>query len=558
LRKREILVRLFLKSPLFRLFILLAAVLVCVTAAIIVSKYSRVEPVIDSVDPPVATGGDIIMITGKGFFNSRGTSFVEIGGNSITESSYLQWTDSRIVLRLPPNVKDGLLSVVTQEGKSEPKIFANSVSVPLPIASVQTSPALPNIVKLSGLLFAVGRLLVIYGENFGDARNASQVRFTPSLSSGQRQSYIVPCQFDFDYESWTDSEIRVRVPDSAVTGTVSVVTEKGVSNAELITIDTPAGKKNITAARTYLISVSADISNVESEGAASIILRVPRPLVFSLQPSSQMRECSPLPVMQDYNNMVIHQLQAKQGREKSVFTQNFVITVNGISTEIAQNKVPQYADKSRALYKMYTAPDALVQSRDKDIVSLAKQIVNKETNPYAQARLVYEYLLDTFTLLAITRSGDPSPLDMLATNAGDAYDFSVVYASLLRALGIPCVPVAGVLAESDSVSPATKSHWWNLFYLEDFGWVPVDAAMGAGMTFGRRRIDDSRAFYFGSIDSLHIAFSNGWKTVKPSLANSKAVYRPRSYAFQSIWEEASISVKEYSSYWNEPAVIAIY
>ena len=557
MRTREILKLLFLKSPLFRLFVLIVVVLVCVAAAVTTSRYSDITPVIDSVEPPVAAAGGIVTITGKSFDDERGIGFVEIGGNSITESGYISWTDTRIVIRLPPNIKDGLLSVVTQKGKSEPKIFANSVYVPLPLPPVQTA-ATPRITKISAAQLSPGKPLVIYGENFGDSRGTSEVRFTPSLAAGLRQNRVVPSQFDFDYESWGDSEIRLRVPDSAVTGTVSVSTEKGVSNAELIALDSPVGKKDITAARTYLLSVSADISNVESSGASSIILRVPRPQVFAFQPASQLRECTPPPVIKDYDNMIIHQLQVKQEKEKSVFAQNFIVTVHGVTTEIIESKVPPYTDKTRLLYKVYTAPDTLVQSGDKNIAELAARIVEKQTNPYARARLVYEYLLDTFTLLEHTRAGDPSPLDMLEAEAGDAYDFAVVYASLLRALGIPCVPLAGVLVESDSVSPATKSHWWNLFYLEDFGWVPVDAAMGAGMSFGRSRIADPRAFYFGSLDSLHIAFSNGWKTVKPSLANSKAVYRPRSYAFQSIWEEASASVKEYSSFWNEPAVLAIY
>jgi hypothetical protein len=559
--------RLFFQSPLFRTILLIAAVLICVAGVAVATHYAKVYPVIDSVDPPVATGGDIITITGKGFSAARNTGYVEIGGNSITESGYISWTDARIVLRLPPNVKDGLLCVVTSEGKSEPKIFTNSIQVPRPLRAAQF-PSTPRITKLSGETLAPGKLLVITGENFGETRNSAYVSFTPSniqQAGYERGDEIIPAQADFDYETWSNTEIRLRVPDGAVTGTVNIVTDKGTSNAERLTVTSPVGTKQIEDKRTYLVNVSADISNVTAEDTSAIILRIPRPITNSIQPHVEMREITPEPVIKDYNNMVIHQMQTKQSaREKAVFSQNFVITVRGVTTNISENKVQPYTDKARLLYKMYTTPDSLVQSGEK-ITALANQIARRETNPYIQARLIYNYMLDNYKLLDEVRAGNPSPLDVLETSRGDAYDFAVVFASLARALGIPCVPIAGVLVESEPRNDGalnsfkTRSHWWNLFYLEDFGWVPVDCALGAGMTYNRmRRNEDPRAFYFGSLDSQHIAFSIGWKTVKPSLVNSKSVFRPRTYAFQSIWEEASGTVKEYSSFWNEPAVLGLY
>jgi transglutaminase-like putative cysteine protease len=550
-------------SPLFRFFLLLVAVLIFVSGMMIVSRYSKAHPVIYSVEPPVATGGEIVTIEGKGFSNGRGMGFVEIGGSSITESGYIIWTDTRIVLRLPPNVKDGLVAVVTAEGRSEPKIFANSVYVPQPVRAVQTTVA-PQIARLSAGSAATGRLLVITGENFGDVRNESVVRFTAQSAQGQprsreRENYALPKLIDFDYESWSDTEIRVRIPDGAASGVVNVVTDKGASNTEPLVIASPIGGRTITDTRIYLVNVSADISNLETDGASSIILRVPRPIVNSFQPNCEMRVCSPAPVIEDYNNMVIHQMQTKTGisvqREKAVFSQDFLINVNGISTQITESKVQPYTDKARLLYKTYTASDALVRSDNADIAALAREIVGRETNPYIQARLIYNYMLDTFALIDEARSGDPSALDMLDTKRGDAYDFAVVFASLCRAAGIPCVPVAGVFIEGVSLN--TRNHWWNYFYIEDFGWIPVDTALGKSAGYGGQA-QNPRAFYFGSIDPLHIAFSNGWKAVKPSLVNSKSVYRPRSYAFQSIWEEASPSIKEYSSFWNDPAITAMY
>jgi hypothetical protein len=63
---------------------------------------------------------------------------------------------------------------------------------------------------------------------------------------------------------------------------------------------------------------------------------------------------------------------------------------------------------------------------------------------------------------------------------------------------------------------------------------------------------------FGSLDASHIAFSRGWKQVKPSLPGSYIVYRPRTFAYQSIWEESSGDTKQYSTFWNDPVVEGIY
>ena len=69
---------------------------------------------------------------------------------------------------------------------------------------------------------------------------------------------------------------------------------------------------------------------------------------------------------------------------------------------------------------------------------------------------------------------------------------------------------------------------------------------------------DAKSYYFGNLDGQHIVFSRGWNDIKPGPQNNKTVYRPRSYALQSIWEEASGKVIKYSSYWADPIVIGVY
>ena len=209
------------------------------------------------------------------------------------------------------------------------------------------------------------------------------------------------------------------------------------------------------------------------------------------------------------------------------------------------------------MFKSATTSDALIQSAHADIIALAQEIVGKEANPYLQAKLIYDYLLQNYTIRAELRKADLSPLDLLKTKKGDAYDVAIFYTTLLRALGIPAQPISGILVDSEMKS---RAHWWTEFYLEGFGWVPVDVALGMNLPYKAfRPVEDVSAFYFGNLDSQHVAFSKGWSEIKQTISqNSKIVYRPKTYALQSIWEESSEGNVNYSSLWNDPIVLGLY
>src|SRR5574344_692798 len=148
------------------------------------------------------------------------------------------------------------------------------------------------------------------------------------------------------------------------------------------------------------------------------------------------------------------------------------------------------------------------------------------------------------------------PYKILTSGKGDAYDWAILYTALVRSAEIPCIPVSGVLIDSELKA---RNHWWSEFYIENFGWIPVDPALAAGLEYKPfRPVADAKSFYFGSLDSQHVAFSRGFNEIKQSSTHSKYIYRARSYALQSIWEEASGTNINYSSLWNNPVVIGIY
>ena len=553
------------KYPLFRVACYGSAVIFAlVFSAVFFGEYDS-EPEIRSIAPQIGAPGSVMTISGSSFGSERNTSFVEIGGASLTSSSYLSWSSTEIKIQLPANVQDGLVYVVTKRGRSQPVVFANKNNLPMAITQVGVQTALPLIESESPQKISVGQVLTITGSNFGSIRGEdSYVYFTPSGGASRTgdsddldSSYIRALEQNFDYEYWSNTEIQVRIPDGAASGNFFVKTDKGTSNHRSITVATNLGKKTFPERRVYLVQLSADISDVDMEANSLITLRVPRPQPSSNQPSITMTEYDPEPIFKDYNKSVIHQLTASQiTQEKTGFSQTFVIPVYSVKTEIQADKVEQFSDTTRLLYKVHTSPDSCIPSGEAAVISLANKIVGKETNPYKQARLIYDYMLDNYQLLHQPLPKDVPSLNLVHLLQGDSYDFAVIFTALCRAAGIPSIPVSGILVDNGKNG---QNHWWSEIYLENFGWVPVDVALAAGLPFNLPRgVETPREFYFGNLDAHHIAFSRSWNEIHPTIITNKTVYRPKTYGLQSIWEETTTGTINYSSFWSDPVVLGIY
>ena len=554
------------KYPLFRVACYGGIVLLAIIISLVFfNTVDDDEPEIKSISPQIGAPGSVMTINGSGFGNERDTSFVEIGGSSLTSSSYLSWSATEIKIQLPANVQDGLVYVVTKRGRSQPEVFANKNNIPMAITQVGVQTTLPLIESESPQKIAVGQVLTITGSNFGSIRGENSfVYFTPSggvNKNGDSQdldsSYIRALEQDFDYEFWSNTEIRVRVPDGAASGNFFVKTDKGVSNQRNLTVTTNLGKKTFPEKRQYLVQLSADISDVDMGANSLITLRVPRPQPSSQQRGITMTEFAPQPIFQDYNKSVIHQLNASQiTQEKTGFSQTFVIPVYSVETSIQADKVQKFSDTTRLLYKVYTAPDSCIPSGDEALVQLAKTIVGKETNPYKQALLIYNYMLENYRLLNQLQPKEISSTNLMDSLQGDAYDFAIIFTALCRATSIPALPVSGILVDN---AKNGQNHWWSEIYLENFGWLPVDVAMAAGLNFDLpSEIENPREFYFGNLDLYHIAFSRGWNEIHPTIITNKTVYRPKTYGLQSIWEETTTGTINYSSFWSDPVVLGIY
>ncbi len=539
------------KYPLFRAAILFILIIIAVIATVITTTYLKHSPIISEMTPNTGDSGDVLTIKGSDFGSIQSDSYIELSGERLMASSYLSWNDDEIQFILPFLCTDGLVYVITPAGRSNATVFTNKTTLPVP-ASETREAVLPEITSLSVKKGTVGSVLTINGNNFGPMRNNSKVWFTAKADLSAQSSFIPCSEFDSDYLFWSDHEIKIRVPDGAATGNMYVSVAKGTSNKIVFEVSEPSGGKKYSDRRQYTVNLSMSASGIKASSSASIYMFVPKPTSCSWQRDIENVFFMQKPVLLDFTGTSVHQISASTDSEGTkAVSDNYRVTV--WKTETDNKKQTSKAGSISTTYcSGWTVADDIVPSDDKRIKDLSASIVKKETSPWKKASLIYSWVIANFQLLQDPRPVYSDIFDSLETGYADSYDEAILFTALARASGIPAIPVAGALAGKDGTS---RTHWWAEFYIDEIGWVPADPAMGAGLQFEIAAPEQNpAAFYFGNLDSSHITISRGYNLIKESNITARNVTRPRTYAIQSVWEEASPDITAYTTQWAPVAV----
>lgn len=548
------------KSPLVRTLLWCGVAVLFFGVSFIIALNMRKKPKIYSLDPPVGTEGDLVVINGKDFGKTRDSNYVEFCGSRLTAASYVSWNDNEIKVVLPHDIQDGLVYVARKNIRSKPAFFANSMTIPVEVPEeVIIQGEEPQIIRFLPEKVEVGTLVTILGRNFGNNKNDAKVYFSAireenanDENSGDEVQFVSAKDGDFDYFSWSDSEIKVYVPDGAVSGEFFVETAKGQSETKDIKIEHKSGTKSFISPKNYVLQVACNIENNSTDKDASIILRVPCPLETASQILVKLVESNVEPIILDDKKTLLHQV----GLGKSAITHNWTVTAYDERNQITASALKAQDAMNKTLYEELTKADDVILCNDEKVKTLLASIIQKEKNPYNIAALVYNYMVQNFKVLREVRRGKVSPLDMIKTKKGDAYDFATLFVALMRAAKIPCVLDSGILIESNL---QTKNHWWAEIYFSGFGYFPVDVALGAGLEYQSWHKDvDAASFYFGNLDAQHILWTRGMTETKMTSQNSKTVQLQKMFALQNIWEEATNENVKYTSFWQTPIVVGVY
>jgi transglutaminase-like putative cysteine protease len=234
---------------------------------------------------------------------------------------------------------------------------------------------------------------------------------------------------------------------------------------------------------------------------------------------------------------------------------SYRIEVYAVSTNLRPQSIRQDSSNVSA---MYTQSSVLIPSDDLKIIAAAGSITGREQNPYLKSRAVYDWILANIQIKEplFPQTG---VINSLEERQADPYTAALLYTAISRAAGVPCIPVGGVFLDPGGM---TTRHYWAEFWIDGFGWVPVDPAMGAGMLTAAEddpeKARETANFYFGSLDNQRIAFSRGDLMLSQMESRGRIVSHPQSYSLQNIWEEAVGGLESYSSFWGDIVISGIY
>jgi transglutaminase-like putative cysteine protease len=532
------------------------------TAAAIAVSAALSRPRLESIEPRVGEAGQTLRLRGRNFGDSRNESRVELDGAAPTSGSYLLWTDGEIALRLPSSLDSCLVRVATRHGVSDPELFMTRSDLPVFAPRAESPAAGPRIASISEEEGTIGSLLVVKGSGFGESRGESRLLFSRSSGAEYPSSpgedapppTVAPSEAESGYELWSDSEIRSRVPDGAATGPVCVDLGKARSNSAFFRVYEAAGAKRRSSRTRYSISQSVDIAKVRASGPAELYLWVPRPADSASQRLVSVLDSEPEPMVSEYRGTSLFRLSdLASGKGRSV-RQSFLVDCWAVEASIDPGLGPQRPPSPPALMAAFSRPDELVPSEDPAVRELARKILRGERGSWRAARLVWDWLIENLRWTG--RHQHERALDSLKDKSADSWSYAIVAAALLRAAGLPTLPVAGYL-----VDPSRKAvrHYWVEVYLYGLGWVPLDPVLGSGASpQGVRAPWEERARYFGGLDDRHIAFSRGLSVLAPLSPEGRRVSRERRWSFQSFYEESRGALKSYSSNWADAEVTGMY
>ena len=390
--------------------------------------------------------------------------------------------------------------------------------------------------------------------NFGLERENSNAVFTLTApvninrteASGNPE--ICSSDLDFDYINWTDNEVKVKVPDGASSGKMQLSTDRGKSNSIYFELTETAGTRTYEQKRGYQIKYDVNVNVIKGADGNSLAFWIPG-LTATPEQRSIEYERNLTPELENYNGTMLYRFfNLRDGDRKSI--QHTVwFERYEVKTRVNTKKISWDYDENSKFFKEYTKSEDLINVDDERVEVIYNRI-SRSSNPYLKAKLIYNYVR---RMKYAYSPGGKDVIDNFSLRTGDSFTYAVMFTILARKAGLPSRPVAGYLVYDDK---KVIKHFWSEFYINNFGWVPVDPALGDGAEFGDMpEVENPEEYYFGNLDSRHISFSKGIISIPFIAPYGKTVYKNKMYSMQKSYEEVSGNILDYKSDWNDIKIV---
>jgi transglutaminase-like putative cysteine protease len=138
------------------------------------------------------------------------------------------------------------------------------------------------------------------------------------------------------------------------------------------------------------------------------------------------------------------------------------------------------------------------------IAELSAQQTQGIQDPLAKAHAIYDYVLATMRYdKSGTGWGNGDAIWACTAKRGNCTDFHSLFIGMMRAAGIPARFEIGFSLPVDQHDGAIAGyHCWAEFYLEPYGWIPVDASEAW-------KHPDKKNYFFGAHDDNRLQFTVG-------------------------------------------------
>lgn len=183
------------------------------------------------------------------------------------------------------------------------------------------------------------------------------------------------------------------------------------------------------------------------------------------------------------------------GRQEFSVEVNYYVLSFGIRYLV---NVAEY-EKSSYLYRKYTQPEELIQSDNPEITFEMQKLTKDVSNIHDKVSRVFNFVVSH--LHYVSQEYERGALWALENGTGDCSEYSYLFVALCRAAGIPARIQTG-FAFHLSNEKLKDGHMWAEYYLENYGWIPVDATW--------RLFDAMDEKHFGSLQGISelIPYSN--------------------------------------------------
>ncbi len=544
-------------------------------------RYQR-KPVIRELDRISASSGDKLEILGEHFGNESDGSKLFIGSHALTSTGLLEWSDNRILARVPRNDGAILVKVKTRSGLSEGVVLGDANRFPR-VEYGSWLPGAPYVEYAEPQEGAAGTLVTLRGEGFGGRRGGGAIlvnRSDPDAPVGSEPPDVGKYLEIQSVERWADDAVSFRIPENAATGNIYIRKGGSFSNPVSFDITDEAGFFIKDNPVTWSLRQEVSVRRIGSFPGNTLYMYIPIPEAGAGQGEALVLESPELSgpnmsagewnekekdveFIHETDGLSLYRLEELKPEEIRTISRQLVVTVDRVRASVNIDALEPY-DPSNPDIAAALASDS--QIKPETVARVASRVVGNIRNDWLKSRAVYDYVA-----ALLDWSDDPPTRvvsDYISSKLADSEGYSFLFCSLARAAGVPSRPVGGCLMDAEGNS---RKWWWAEVWIEGLGWVPVDPALGDGAAENFAKSHDEAPevseeteiqspadFYFGGLDNHHIAFSRGIRSSGPTQPSSRPAIPSDHYSLQGAYEEATGNLMSYESLWPVPRPTAVY